>query len=147
MWPGVGGILANQDESASDFEISTSARASSLRQDIGLGKVKTVKRLTAEGEPVKLDIHVQLPSGTSYECGDYLAVLPMNPDKLVRRVLAHFELPWDATINLGGNPYFSLPANTALSVYDILRSYVELSQPATKKVSDLLDSASHAYQC
>lgn len=139
LWPAIGGIATNQVESTANVEISTSARASTLRHDIGLGRVKSARKLTADGEPMKLDLQIQLPSGTSYECGDYLAVLPMNPDKIIRRILAHFQLPWDATINFKENTHSTLPTGKALSVYDVLRSYVELSQPATKKVSCLLE--------
>ena len=133
LWPAIG-IIAADSYGGVDIEISTSARASTLRHDIGLGKVISIRKLTAEGEPVKLSMKVQLPSGTSYECGDYLAVLPLNPGKLVGRVLAHFQLPWDATVDLKGATHSSLPTGI-MSVYDVLRGYVELSQPATKKVS------------
>lgn len=71
---------------------------------------------------------------STYECGDYLAVLPLNPDKLVRRVMAHFHLPWDAVITLKTTGPSVIPSNVPLSMYDVLRSYVELSQPVTKKV-------------
>lgn len=137
LFPGVGSTSRSQADTVTNVEISTSARASSLRHDISLGKVKSIRKLTADGEPVKLHMEVQLPSNSTYECGDYLAVLPMNPDKVVRRVLAHFQLPWDATITLQEGAHSSLPTGSELSVYDVLRSYVELSQPATKKVSNL----------
>jgi cytochrome P450/NADPH-cytochrome P450 reductase len=137
FFPAVGSTSTSQADTVTNVEISTSARASSLRHDISLGKVKSIRKLTADGEPVKLHMEVQLPSNSTYECGDYLAVLPMNPDKIVRRVLAHFQLPWDATIILKEGAHSSLPTGSELSVYDVLRSYVELSQPATKKVSSM----------
>lgn len=135
LWPELVSTTDGTMASPIETEISTQARASSLRYDIGVGVVKEVKKLTAAGEPVKCHLEVQLPSEMStYECGDYLAVLPLNPDKLVRRVMAHFHLPWDAVITLKTTGPSVIPSNVPLSVYDVLRSYVELSQPATKKV-------------
>jgi cytochrome P450/NADPH-cytochrome P450 reductase len=112
--------------------ISTNARASSLRHDVFVGTVKDTKILTAEGEPTKLHMEIQLPSDSSYECGDYLAVLPLNPEKTVQHVMTHFGLPWDAIITIKGNGPSAIPNDVPLSIYDVLRSYVELSQPATK---------------
>jgi cytochrome P450/NADPH-cytochrome P450 reductase len=135
LWPELASTADDTMASPIEIEISTQARASSLRYDIGVGVVKEVKKLTAAGEPVKCHLEVQLPSEMStYECGDYLAVLPLNPDKLVRRVMAHFHLPWDAVITMKTTGPSVIPCNVPLSVYDVLRSYVELSQPATKKV-------------
>lgn len=137
LWPE---LVARTDDVAAtsiEAEISTQARASSLRYDISVGVVTEVKTLTAAGEPVKCHLEVQLPSDMStYECGDYLAVLPLNPDKLVRRVMAHFHLPWDAVVTLRTTGPSTIPTNVPLSVYEVLRSYVELSHPATKKASN-----------
>ena len=100
-----------------------------------MGVVKEVRKLTTAGEPVKCHLEVQLPSEMStYECGDYLAILPLNPDKLVQRVVADFHLPWYAVITLKTTGPSVIPSNVPLSVYDVLRSYVELSQPVAKKV-------------
>lgn len=117
------------------IEVSTNARASSLRYDVSVARVKENRVLTHAGEPIKCHMEIQLPSEMSYECGDYLAVLPLNSEVRVRQVLAHFGLPWDTTITLQTSGPSSIPPNTPLSAFDVLRSYVELSQPATKKVS------------
>ncbi len=122
------------------MEISTQARASTLRYDVSLGVVLDVKTLTADGEPPKCHMEVQLPTETSYECGDYLAVLPMNPHEVVQRVMSHFKLPWDTVITLKTTGPLTIPTNTPLSVYDVLRGYVELAQPATKKTLKTLAS-------
>ena len=84
---------------------------------------------------MKCHMEIELPTGASYECGDYLAILPLNSEKRVRQILAYFGLPWDATITLQTTGPSTIPTNTPLSAFDVLRSYVELSQPATKKVS------------
>lgn len=117
-----------------NVEISTNARASSLRYDVDLGTVKENRVLTKDGEPTKCHMEIELPSQITYECGDYLAVLPLNSEKNVKRIMAHFGLPWDAVITVKSTGPSIIPGNTPLSVFDVLRSYVELSQPATKKV-------------
>ena len=134
LWPALHSKEGSDyPENAVTAEISTQARASSLRYDVNIGKVLKVQKLTGEGEAPKYHVEVQLPSNSTYECGDYLAVLPLNPDKTVRRVMSHFQLPWDAVITLKTSGPSTIPTNVPLSVYDVLRSYVELSQPATKK--------------
>lgn len=137
LWPSLAsskeGLPAQLVESAVEIEISTNARASSLRYDVNLATVKDNKCLTAPGEPEKWHMEIQLPSDSAYECGDYLAVLPLNSHQSVQRIMAHFKLPWDAVITLKTEGPSTIPTNTPLSVYDLLRSYVELSQPATKK--------------
>jgi cytochrome P450/NADPH-cytochrome P450 reductase len=145
LWPALVSKTEDTVASSVETEISTQARASSLRYDINVGIVKEVKKLTAAGEPAKFHLEIQLPSDMStYECGDYLAVLPLNPEKLVRRVMAHFHLPWDAVITLKTTGRSTIPSNIPLSVYDVLRSYVELSQPATKKVCSSNDRETSA---
>ena len=136
LWPNVCATDSPVVESTPmEMEISTQARASTLRYDVSLGVVLDVKTLTADGEPTKCHMEIQLPSDTSYECGDYLAVLPLNPHEVVQRVMSHFKLPWDTVITLKTTGPSTIPTNTPLSVYDVLRGYVELAQPATKKVS------------
>jgi cytochrome P450 / NADPH-cytochrome P450 reductase len=136
FWPSVSSTktseLVASDEQVID--ISTDARATSLRHDVSPATVVENRQLTGPGEPVKMHMELQLPSDMTYECGDYLAVLPLNSDKKVRQILAHFGLPWDAVMTLKTETPTSIPANVPLSCLDVLRSYVELGQPATKKV-------------
>jgi cytochrome P450/NADPH-cytochrome P450 reductase len=89
--------------------------------------------LTSPGVPEKRHIVLKLPTGMTYQVGDYLAVLPINNQKNIRRVLKHYGLPWDAmlTIKVGANT--TLPTGYPISAMDILGAYVELSQPATRK--------------
>ena len=126
--------------SAINVEISTNARATSLRYDVNLASVTMNRVLTSGGEPTKCHMEIDLPSDTTYECGDYLAVLPLNAEKHVKQIMAHFGLPWDAVVTVRSTGPSIFPANTPLSVFEILRSYVELSQPATKKVYILLSN-------
>ena len=134
FWPAlISSVSASAQATAPEIEISTNARASSLRYDVNLATVCENKCLTAQGEPEKWHTEVQLPSDSAYDCGDYLAILPMNSEESVRRIMTHFQLPWDAVVTMKTAGPSTIPANTPLSVYDVLRSYVELAQPATRK--------------
>ncbi|KAF8857384.1 cytochrome P450 [Acephala macrosclerotiorum] len=64
---------------------------------------------------------------------DYLAVLSVNSEESVRRVISRFKLPWDSTIVKGHNSDF-LPMNTPLSIQNVLVGHVELFEPATKPI-------------
>lgn len=135
LWPQLTSVtdIDHHDITVS-AEISTSSRASSLRYDVSVATVNSNTILTTEGEPIKRHIEVQLPPLSEYECGDYLAILPLNSEKNVQRIMTHFKLPFDAVITFKGSETGSsaIPNNTPLSIYDVLRSYVELSQPCTK---------------
>lgn len=118
-----------------DIEISTSARAAQLQQNVQSGKVLKTYVLTAPRVPEKRHLEIKLPEDMSYETGDYLSVLPLNPGESVRRVLMQFSLPGDAVVTIKNGGSATLPTNKPLSVFDLLKGFVELSQPATKKVS------------
>ncbi|KAJ9614968.1 hypothetical protein H2200_001042 [Cladophialophora chaetospira] len=118
---------------APQIVISTNARASNLRYDVKLATVVQNRVLTAEGEPTKCHMEIELPPESTYQCGDYLAVLPLNSEKTVKQILTHFRLPGDAVITIKSTGPSTIPTNSPLSAFDILRSYVELSQPVTKK--------------
>lgn len=70
----------------------------------------------------------------TYKAGDYLAVLPLNHMMNIRRVLKRFGLPWDAMLTIKKGANTTLPIEHTLSAMDILGAYVELSQPATRRV-------------
>lgn len=125
---------SNASATSANIEISTQGRASHLNQDVRPAKVLLASLLTAEGEPEKRHLEVHLPSDMSYECGDYLAVLPLNPDASVQRVFTRYGVPWDAVMTIKAGGPVTLPEHTPLSVYDVFKGYVELSPPATKKV-------------
>uniref|UniRef100_A0A0W0F1E3 Putative fatty acid hydroxylase n=1 Tax=Moniliophthora roreri TaxID=221103 RepID=A0A0W0F1E3_MONRR len=107
-------------------------RAVALRQPgVGLGKVFENIVLTKPGHPVKRHIEFELPEGTSYRTGDYLAILPRNPESVVRRVLALFGLPSEQEVIISSSGPTPLPTDKAVSIAEVLAGYVELSQPAT----------------
>ena len=116
-----------------DVDISSQDRGSYLRQDVKSATVVDTKMITAPGEPEKRHLEVNLPDGMTYQAGDYLAVLPLNPPENVSRVMRHFKVAKDATITIRpGNATF-LPTGVTLAVSDLLRGFVELSLPATRK--------------
>jgi cytochrome P450/NADPH-cytochrome P450 reductase len=120
-----------------ELELSSENRASHLQQNVQWGTVVAVKGLTPIGEPEKRHIEIQLPSNTTYSVGDYLAVLPTNPDLEVQRAIKRFNIPWDAVINIKDAGSTTLPVDKPIPVADLLRGYVELSQPAARKVWQL----------
>lgn len=147
FWPaivaqyGTAGVVAN-GVNQGDSQLSPSLdvmfstpRPSTLRQDFREATVIAEKILTSPDAPPKKHIDIQLPDGMTYKVGDYLAVLPVNPKESVNRVMRQFQLSWDAHITIGSDKWTALPTGTPVPVYDVLGSYVELSQPATKRVS------------
>jgi cytochrome P450 / NADPH-cytochrome P450 reductase len=79
-------------------------------------------------------IELTVPEGLSYKAGDHLGILPRNSEELVRRVMARFEFPQDARIRIRNNtsskPF--LPVERAVSVSDLLSSYVDLQAVARR---------------
>ena len=117
-----------------DLEFKHGDRASQLRLDVQAAIVKDAQLLTGPGEPEKHHLEVLLPSDMAYEPGDYLAVLPLNPDASVQRVMAHYHIPWDATVVVKSSGSTTFPTDTPIPVTSLLKGYVELAQPATRKV-------------
>ncbi|CAI4214184.1 unnamed protein product [Parascedosporium putredinis] len=87
-------------------------RTSALRQDVKEAVVVEARTLTS-GSQEKRHIEIKLPEGMTYSAGDYLAVLPSNPEQTVRRVMRRFKLQWDAQILIESEIHTSLPVNTA----------------------------------
>jgi len=110
-------------------------RTTALRQDVSEAVVVDTKVLTT-GKEVKKHIEIKLPAGMTYAAGDYLAILPINPDETVRRAMRRFKLPWDAHLCIKADILTSLPVNASVPAHHIFGSYIELAQPATKRVGD-----------
>jgi cytochrome P450 / NADPH-cytochrome P450 reductase len=89
---------------------------------------------------------LKLPTGMTYKTGDYLAILPINNSTTIHRVLKRFSLPWDAMLTIKSGSNTTLPTEHPLSASDVLAAYVELSQPATRRVRTGLENPfpSHA---
>lgn len=140
LWPAITKAFGKQtkgpdtEDGGLSLELSTSSRSTLLRQDVQDALVTGTKVLSGPGASKKnMHIEVQLPTGTSYTAGDYLAVLPINPVRSTRRAMARFGLPWDATVKINPSSQTSLPTDRNTGAFNILSAYVELGQPVTMK--------------
>ncbi|KAF7333412.1 Fatty acid hydroxylase [Mycena venus] len=119
-------------------------RAAALRQaDALLGRVVENRVLTKTG-PVKRHIEFELPEGITARAGDYVAILPQNPIRDVRRVLARFGLSNEEEVVLSSVGPTSLPVGKPVKLWEILSGYTELSQPATRKDLGILEEVAAA---
>lgn len=146
FWPaveakyGVRGTDA-EDVDAADNHNSTltvrfsNPRSSALGHNAQEATVIDARLLTKPGAAAKKHIEIQLAEDTTYNVGDYLTVLPVNPKESIRRVMRYFRLSWDSQMTIESDQWTALPTDTPVLVYDVLGSYVELSQLATKRVS------------
>lgn len=88
-----GNALTGSHTSALGAEIGLEKRSDNLRTDVEEAKVISNKLLTAPSEPEKRSIEIQLPKGSTYRAGDYLAALPLNPEEAVRPDMKRCQLP------------------------------------------------------
>ncbi|KIM30076.1 hypothetical protein M408DRAFT_328481 [Serendipita vermifera MAFF 305830] len=118
-------------------------RAITLRQpDLKLAYVETNRLLTKAGAPEKRHIEFRLPKGMQYQSGDYLTILPTNPEPSVRKVMSHFGLSPETRVAIRSGNQLSLPIGESIVLRELLTGYVELAQPATKR--NLRTLAKHA---
>ncbi|MGW4733113.1 hypothetical protein ACWEQC_28725 [Streptomyces shenzhenensis] len=80
-------------------------------------------------------LRLGLPAGVTYRTGDHLAILPGNPDTVVRRVADRFGLDLDRTVLLRTRRRSrnALPVDRPLTVRRLLTDFVELQDPATRE--------------
>ncbi len=93
----------------------------------------TTKAGTPGGRSVR-HVEVTLPSGTTYQAGDHLGVLPRNDVGLLNRVIARFGLDAGQYVTLrasGGAPTH-LPTGEPYPLLGILAGCVELQDVATR---------------
>ncbi|KAL7893569.1 cytochrome P450 [Trichoderma sp. TUCIM 5745] len=139
LWPAIekqfGGLTENNETFVSSLSVSFSTpRAEILRQDTNGGCVLAARTLvSSESVSAKKHIEIQLPSNATYTTGDYLAVLPHNPKEAVSRAMRRFNLAWDSHVIITTSGPTTLPTDTSIPVSNLLTSYVELGQPATKR--------------
>ncbi|KAK0120349.1 hypothetical protein ONS95_011752 [Cadophora gregata] len=133
LWSALGSNVEPEEEIGLEIDIDTGSRRSKLRQDVKEAVVMSNRIITKGGEPEKRHIVLNLPTGMTYKAGDYLAVLPMNNSRNIRRVLKWAHLPWDTMLTIRDGANTTLPTGHPISMMDILGMYVELSQPATRK--------------
>ncbi|GAB7348487.1 hypothetical protein MBLNU459_g6894t1 [Dothideomycetes sp. NU459] len=147
FWPAMSEKYSN--ETAMSDNISTTqsvsvevsnVRSSHLRADVSEARVIDSKLLSKE-QPEKRHIEIQLPSDMTYSSGDYLAILPLNPQESVQRVMRRFNLAWDSMLTINATTGTTLPTGVPISAHDVFSAYVELSQPATKRNMTMLADA------
>jgi cytochrome P450 / NADPH-cytochrome P450 reductase len=85
-------------------------------------------------------LEIELPEGLSYRAGDHLGVVPRNGDEAVQRVARRFGFASDATVRLrkSGNRKTTLPVDQPISLYALLRDYVEVQAVATRSQIETL---------
>lgn len=66
-----------------------------------------------------------------------MSLLPLNPEDSVRRTIKRFGLPFDGVVTIKESGPTTLPIGKPVSIFDLLRGYVEISPPATRKVSQI----------
>ncbi|WP_226579838.1 bifunctional cytochrome P450/NADPH--P450 reductase [Halobacillus litoralis] len=92
------------------------------------------RELQNSGERSTRHIELKLPEGVSYKEGDHLGVLPENHPQLIARALERFDLKREAFVVLGEGTGKAahLPTNQPVQLGELLSSYVELQEPATR---------------
>ncbi|GCE20055.1 bifunctional cytochrome P450/NADPH--P450 reductase [Dictyobacter kobayashii] len=80
-------------------------------------------------------IEFELPEGVNYRTGFHLGIIPHNSEAMVERVARRFNFASDTYILLrkSDNRKTNLPVEMPVSVYSLLRDYVELQDVATRK--------------
>ncbi|MGP4076132.1 bifunctional cytochrome P450/NADPH--P450 reductase [Halobacillus sp. K22] len=105
--------------------------------------VKENSELQTSNERSTRHLELKLPEGVNYQEGDHLGVLPQNGTELVERVLRRFQLKGEEYVVLGEDTGKAthLPTSQPISLRELLTSYVELQEPATR--SQLRDLAAN----
>ncbi|RKQ25934.1 cytochrome P450 [Bacillus subtilis] len=88
---------------------------------------------TADSPRSTRHIELQVPDAKTYKEGDHIGILPKNSQELVQRVLSRFDLQSNHVIKMSGSPHMAhLPMDRPIKVADLLSSYVELQEPASR---------------
>lgn len=110
---------------------SNNTNQASAEMNVGIVLVNNELAGTKVGL-AKRHMEVRLPEGTEYIAGDYLVVLPRNPQEVVRRILTRFGLVENDIITITGSKKKFLPTDP-ISAEEFLSTVVELSTPITKR--------------
>ena len=116
---------------ALDLAVSRPPESHGSRHEVQETLVLESKAAALSNRSMEKHIELQLSAGITYRAGDYLAVLPANPRQNIERVIHKFDLPWEGILYIKSKDTF-LPHDTPLHVEQVLGSYVDVSQPATR---------------
>ncbi|OJH40378.1 bifunctional cytochrome P450/NADPH--P450 reductase [Cystobacter ferrugineus] len=152
LWPTLAATFGQEAAGTSEasrlqIEVVRDHRSTLLRQeDLGAGQLVENRELVNLASPharSKRHLEIVLPEGMTYRAGDYLAVLPRNPGVSVERALRRFGFTPDSQIivHKEGARLTALPTDYPIAVSELLTSYVELGQPATRAQVETLAKA------
>ncbi len=144
FWKKVGAALGQEVRQTAptpqlELEFVESARDPLLRiNSLQQGEVVENRELVDRTSPFarsKRHLEVALPAGMTYRAGDYLSVLPANPPENIGRAMRHFGMAYDAAVVLHPTPGLqtSFPTGRPILAGELLASFVELGQPATRQ--------------
>ena len=123
--------------------VSSGRQALLGHADLQTGTVLVNRELADLTSPMarsKRHLDIGLPAGMRFQAGDYLAVLPRNSAATVGRALRILGLTEDTQVVLRGAT--TLPAGRQVSLAEILRDYLEMGQPATRRqIVELAEAA------
>ena len=109
-------------------------------KDFVRAQLLSKKELVQQNSPFassKIELQIALPQGQSYETGGYIDILPQNSQANIQRVLRHFQMQHDPYIKLESEEQavaLKLPLDQHIRLSDLLKYYVELQRPASKKL-------------
>jgi cytochrome P450/NADPH-cytochrome P450 reductase len=139
--------IATTESLPVSVEVVAKGRTATLRlDDLSVGQLVENRELATMTSPharSKRHFEIELPEGMTYRAGDYLAILPRNPAANVERVLRRFGFALDTQVVLHKNAatITTLPVEYPIAATELLSSYVELAQPATRAQVRLLAEA------
>ena len=137
-WPSVKTCFGDGDDPASecvpalDLAISASPEFQRSSHDFQETLVLESTAAASNDRSTKTHIKLQLLAGMTYRAGDYLAVLPENPRENIERIVRRFNLPCEGSFYINSEDTL-LPHGTPVLIREVLGSYLELSQPATRR--------------
>ena len=137
-WPSVKACFRGGEDpapdcvAALDLAIPASRGFQGSSHDVRETLVLNSTTAASSDRSTKKHFELQLPAGMTYRAGDYLAVLPVNPRENIERIVHRFNLPWDGSLYVKSEDT-SLPHSNSLLIAEVLGSYLELSQPATRR--------------
>lgn len=85
-------------------------------------------------------IEIELPEGQTYQPGDHLCIVPMNPDALVQRALARFgfDETTHITIHSDSEMRSPFPSGSTFSIKRLAQVFGELQAVASRKDIEIL---------
>ncbi|MEJ2872079.1 MULTISPECIES: bifunctional cytochrome P450/NADPH--P450 reductase [unclassified Saccharothrix] len=135
-----GGTEPGSDPAAALYELEDAGESVTgelaARHGVRPMRVLEARELVDVDHPLgrsKRFLRVRLPEGVTYRTGDHFAVLPRNPEHLVRRVADRFGLDLDRTVRVKARRRSrnALPVDRPLTLRRLLTDFVELQDPAT----------------